>query len=387
LSAWGFDTSGDQGYIGVDVRTSSGALQRLDATVTEASYTWKTVSFTTPSDLESVLVWSWKNAGPGYLYVDDYAVVEHTVQPDGGTGSDSSSQGAGTKDAAPPADSGAPLLTNPQNPVSYGADSSGTSDATSAFQAAIGHGDLHIPAGTFLINGTVAVPSNRTIVCDTGAVLKETLVTSTGSAVFQWNGTTGGHLWGCTFRGPNAGINGKPTFTGGMEWNFFVLVDTINGSGGGVTVQNNVFDGASANSAVQLYGNDATGPVTGCTIDNNEFKHCGYYGVAVVSGTNNHVGSNTLIDCSLGSEADDLGQKNTGNVYENNSLTFVYGNGWLQFLLTGGAAPSGFNYSGNIVRNNSVQGPGSRIYELQPSPGTPAQYSGNTCTNGCSVVH
>src|SRR6266851_5770208 len=62
-------------------------------------------------------------------------------------------------------------LNNPQNPISYGADASGTNDSTSSFQNAINAGDLDIQAGVYKILSSVSVPDRRNIRCEAGAAI------------------------------------------------------------------------------------------------------------------------------------------------------------------------------------------------------------------------
>ncbi len=279
-----------------------------------------------------------------------------------------------------------PSLVSPHSPVSYGADSSGTSDATSAFQSAINAGDLDIPAGTFLINGSVQVPDNRNIRCEAGAILKETSLTS-NAKMFQWNGKINGSLFNCSFRGPNYNASGRPKFDTSFsnQYQFFVQLNTVNGRGGSTTIVGNDFNGNYGNSAIMLYGNDTSGPVNNNTICGNAFEHCGYYGPLIDSGSHNTISNNKLSDCSGFVEGDDSGQINSNNLFTNNHLTFTYGNGYTVWsALTGGSAGC-LNYSANLVQNNIVDGPYPSVILQTVSCGSPAQYSGNTCTGGCTV--
>ncbi|WP_244144711.1 glycoside hydrolase family 55 protein, partial [Paraburkholderia hospita] len=67
-----------------------------------------------------------------------------------------------------------PALVNPVNPITYGAKCNGSTDDTAAFQKAINAGDVLVPAGTCVINGTLNVRvSNRHIQCQ-GTILKRT---------------------------------------------------------------------------------------------------------------------------------------------------------------------------------------------------------------------
>src|SRR2546425_270900 len=71
------------------------------------------------------------------------------------------------------------------SPQAFGARGNGVADDTAAFQAAIRAGDIAIGPGTYLINGTVSVPSSRTITCQSGAVLYTSQKNSNNTAIFR----------------------------------------------------------------------------------------------------------------------------------------------------------------------------------------------------------
>jgi hypothetical protein len=96
-----------------------------------------------------------------------------------------------------------PPLTNPQNPISYGADPSGSSDSSGAFSNAANAGDIDVPAGNFLINGDVDLGA-RNMRCESGAILKQTVLAR--GTMFQINGT--GSVFNCDFRGQYYNVNG-----------------------------------------------------------------------------------------------------------------------------------------------------------------------------------
>lgn len=287
-------------------------------------------------------------------------------------------------------------LNNPQNPVAYGADATGTNDSTSAFQNAINAGDLDVHAGVYKILGTVTVPDARNIRCESGAALANQ-TSSSSWTMFQFNGNTSGSFFDCQFRGPNYNINAKP----GSQQNFeeFIFIQSIgnNGTTGNILISGNDFDGAGGFvGSIGIYANDSNQPPPhNVRIAYNTFEHCGYYAVQLTSGENNLIDHNILNDCSGFVEADDTGQQNTDNVIDSNHLTFTYGIG-MNYPgcnpgcgfdgLTGGANASGgyFNYSGNMVSNNIVDGthPSSILID---GNNTPAQYNNNTCTGGCQM--
>jgi hypothetical protein len=143
-----------------------------------------------------------------------------------------------------------------------------------------------------------------------------------------------------------------------------------------------------------IYGSDINQPgPQNNLVTYNSFEHCGLYALQLTSGMNNTVSHNTLNDCSGFVEGDDTGQVNTGNVIDSNHLTFTFGIGWSYptggcNCLRGGDTAGGipFDYSGNIVTNNIVDGTyPSTILENAQYGGQPASYSGNICLEGCQL--
>jgi hypothetical protein len=287
-------------------------------------------------------------------------------------------------------------LNNPQNPVSYGADASGASDSTTAFQHAINAGDLDVQAGVYKILGTVHVPDARNIRCEAGAALANQ-TSSSSWTMFKLDGNTSGSIFNCHFRGPNYNINAQP----GNQRNFeqFITIQSVNNNGttGNILISGNDFNGVGGFvGSIVIYANDSNQPPPhNVRIAYNTFQHCGYYAVQLGSGENNLIDHNTLNDCSGFAEADDTAQANTGNVFDSNHLTFTYGIG-MNYPgcnpgcgfngLTGGSNASGgyFNYSGNTVKNNIVDGTHPSTIMINGNC-TPAQYNNNTCTGGCQI--
>jgi hypothetical protein len=286
-----------------------------------------------------------------------------------------------------------PSLNAAQNPLSFGADPGGAQDATAAFQRAINAGDVDVPAGVFRIEHTVNVPSDRNIRCEPGAALEHT--TNGNVNMLNWSGTSRGSVFNCRFRGVNYNIRGKARTSTAFQT--FIFIQTIGGRGGSdLTIANNDFNGIGGFiGAVQLYASDANQPGPRHNlITHNSFEHCGLYAVQLTSGEDNIISYNKLVDCNGFVEADDLGQTNTRNLIDHNTLTFVSGVGhWGPGLhayneMSCGASPAGFDYSGNTCSNNVVTG-SSHIpaYIIQSvSGGSPAKYINNTCLTGCDVM-
>lgn len=290
-----------------------------------------------------------------------------------------------------------PTLVNVQNPVSYGADSTGSSDSTSAFASAISAGDVLVPAGTFKITGHLYFPSNRHMQCTLthgtyGTIESFLKNTSQTTTMIDMDSTNNSSIFYCGFVGPNANISA--TSTASLNNSFFVRVSGPNGNNNQLV--GNDFNGIGGFvGAVFIGAADSQQPPPNATlIEWNTAEHCGYYFLQEASSTNSTVSNNTLNDCSGAIEAADTGQAITGNVVSNNTWTFTYGVGCRASILSGcqgfdgltcGAAAE-VNYSGNTCSNNTVNGShGSTICESSPCANTsnPAVYTGNTCTGGC----
>jgi hypothetical protein len=280
-----------------------------------------------------------------------------------------------------------PQLSHSVSPLSYGAKGDGAADDTAAFQAAVNADDVLIPPGTYKISGQVFVPSNRNIQCQSlTTVLLNPQTHSGGNAIFVIAGSQNWSISNCTLQGTNTST--PPGYDKVNEWNFLVEVDAEVGSPNGKgLVTGNVFKNSWANAALSVYGNDFTGPYSDITVIGNEFYNCGHYGVSLISAVNSHISYNKAVDCSMGSEADDKGQRNAGNVWDHNYLGKVNGSGWSQqagaspFLTCGTAA--GFDYSGNRCEYNTIDG--AWLYQSTSSLSYQGLYIENQCINGCSI--
>ena len=303
-----------------------------------------------------------------------------------------------------------PTLVNPQNPRNYGADPTGTNDSTTAFQNALNAGDVLVPAGHFLITGHLYFPTNRHMQCTlsngTSGTAQSFLVNTamTGYQMIDMDVTTGSSIFYCGFRGPNADIASRPAVNTNAP--FFVR---ISGGAAGSTSNNqlvgNDFNGIQGVvAAVVVYAPAGDSAPSGTVISWNTFEHCGYYAVQVAAaqGTTT-ISHNTLNDCSgfVEGNVTSPATPNTGVVIDSNHLTFTYGIGatepncasLLGFCgfdgLTGGCSASGsaFNYSGNTVSNNIVDGTyHSTILEAAVGGSqNDAAYTNNSCTGACVV--
>ncbi|WP_325324693.1 hypothetical protein [Trinickia sp.] len=290
-----------------------------------------------------------------------------------------------------------PALVNPVSPKSYGAKCDGVTDDTNAFQSAVNAGDVLVPAGTCVINGTIWITtSNKHVQCQ-GTTLKRT----TGDAYNMWaigstsynNGVNydNDSIVGCNFIGANTAA---PTFTLGTR-QFDIPVETY-GRVNNFFLAGNSFKQFFGQSMFQTYS--PTNGGSGDYIAYNTFASCGYYGPVFDAHTNGYIGHNQLVDCAIGVENDNTTQATGGNIIEYNTIGVLYGYGAPDMsagaMLTGGVTQN-VNYSTNIVRNNTISGTSNGLgaHGVQPSRliiGTswgnvphPAQYQNNTCGTGC----
>jgi chitodextrinase len=289
-----------------------------------------------------------------------------------------------------------PTLVNPVSPLSYGAICDGVTDDGAAFQSAMNASDVLVPAGlTCVINSTVTVSvSNRHLECGAGTVLKQTNLNTQKLFYFTANNgvrLTGDSVVNCSFIGTNTIPPQADWVTLNKHYN--IPVET-NNAVDHFFLAGNTFDRFWGQAMFQTYGVVDGG--TGDVVEYNSFKNCAGYGVALVAHTNGYIGHNTAVDCTMGVENDNATQNTGGNILEFNTLTCVngYGGGGASCTMITGGCAGGANYTGNIVRNNSVSGVSSGLGPngvlpsmiiIGASGGMPAQYSNNSCTGGCVI--
>ena len=288
-----------------------------------------------------------------------------------------------------------PALVNPQNPVTYGADATGVSDSASAFQSAINAGDLDVPAGDYLINTQVTVPSNRNIRCEAGSDLRYTS-TANNFYMLLWDGTMNGSVFNCHFRGPNYNLTTGKSFLS-VNQKFLQFWSTSGSTGGGTVVASNDFNGVGGFvGAIHIYSTGSQPAPSNLLITYNSFEDCGHYAVQLTAGVNNTISHNTLYDCNGMVESDNTSQQMSGNLVDSNHSTYVYGTGYAQAnsqnyyfnYFTCGESCSGgsCNFNGNTCSNNIVDGAEtSGLRVTAAGSGNNAVYVNNTCTGGCGV--
>jgi hypothetical protein len=284
----------------------------------------------------------------------------------------------------------------------------GVQDETAAIQAAINAGDVDVLAGVYQVNGTLSVPSNRNILCETksnpqsGTVAFQHLAATSGYHMFSLNGTNNASFYGCQFREVGYNTSGAPNcsnYLGGTIW-------LEPGSNNKIDV--NDFNGVNGyNGAVALEQVSASQTNANNRISYNSFEHCGLRGVEIADGINNSINHNTSLDCGEGLEEwnSPPSQHMTGNVFDHETVKFVHGvgagqgcpagdnSGWYNNITGGASCHPGaggstcpYDYSGNTVQNSSCTSSGPQAFIAEHySQSKPAHYSGNTTSGSCSV--
>jgi hypothetical protein len=288
-----------------------------------------------------------------------------------------------------------PNLINPQDPVVYGADKTGSADSTAPFQRAANRGDLFVSrAGSYLINGSVIPPAGRRVECAAGVTLKTTLHNNIDSGILTLrnNNVT---VCGCDFQGNNTARVGGAKAMDANQGNF--LIQAIDSSE--VMIEGNTFENTWANSAIQ-FNTASTGPgVTNSIIQFNTFSGNPYYGPEIDSGAKDTIQNNLSTDSPIGVENDGCSTEPIGHItITNNMVRVVHGdcriagvNGCDEgVFITGGDYPPGCDYSSNSVTNNYCTGGATQIAHINnTSPGgggTAASYSGNILGPSCSCT-
>jgi hypothetical protein len=272
-----------------------------------------------------------------------------------------------------------PSCTSCVSPLSYGAKGDGKTDDTAAFNTALTHGDLLIPpapGGRYLINGQIMPASEQVIECSQpGVTLYTTLHSGLDTGIVTLQETTGVKILGCTFEGTNT-----TPILDGNQGNYGIRSVAATAS----VIEGNTFSNFFGNSCIHLSQNMSGAPSSDNVIEYNSFGVTGLYGVADIVAQGNVIRFNTFYCSSIGNEANSTSDINTNNLIDSNSVTGSSStcNGYKDVFLSGGVYPSGFNYGGNTVSNNIVS---VVPIEENGSGVTPAQYTNNTCTNGCAV--
>ena len=295
-----------------------------------------------------------------------------------------------------------PSLTNPQDPVSYGADPTGVNDSTAAIKSAMAVGDVLFKTpgsyfiNTFTSNHGIILPAGRVVKCRAGVTIFETANNVFGDwGIFETvNG--GNTIVGCTIRGGNTAAGAQAQSN--QEGQFLVLVNGAN-----VTVEGNTLDSTWGNSAVQTNSDFIGVAPANFVIQYNTFTHNPNYGPNVTDANGGIVQNNLIQDSSVGVENESCTNSPphfTHNVtVKNNEITVSVGNCGVvgppcsgPMNLTGGTAPPTCDYTTNVVSGNYCTGKNGvqNVLITNTASGTSATYTGDilgphcTCDSGSS---
>ena len=294
-----------------------------------------------------------------------------------------------------------PTLTNPHDPINYGADNTGVNDSTAAINSAFSAGgDVQFAtAGTYLValssGHGIVPPPNRILECAPGVAVtlierSENCGNDCGILALQNGGNT---AVGCDFQGGNS--TAGPQRIGTNQGQFLIFISSNNN-----TVEGNTFENTWGNSAVQV-NSDYTGILpANFMIQYNTFSHNAYYGPEVDLATSGAIQNNLQTDGAMGPEND--GCNNFRSYVHNvtiqyNELVTSVGDCAVagtegcnsDAFITGGSYPPGCSYSTVTVSCNYCQGNAIQPAQMQnASPGgtggAPAVYSNNLLGAQCS---
>lgn len=289
-----------------------------------------------------------------------------------------------------------PALNNPQNPVTYGADKTGSNDSTAAINAALAAGDAYFSTpGTYLVSLSsghgIVPPAQRTIECAPGVTLIEHAEYSNGGGdvgILSLE-NSGNTVVGCNFQGGNSASG--PVGIGTNQGQFLIILSSNNN-----TVEGNTFQNTWGNTAVQV-NSDYTGmSPANFLIQYNTFSHNAYYGPEVDVASSGTIQNNLQIDGGMGPEDDSCSTTNSVNnvVIRNNEVKVSVGDCYTAgqsacddtAFVTGGSYPPGCNYSSVTVENNYCQGGGAQAAEIENGGSgiTAGSYSNDLLGPGCS---
>jgi hypothetical protein len=287
-----------------------------------------------------------------------------------------------------------PALNNPQNPVSYGADSSGYNDSTAAINAALANGDAYFSTpGTYLVSLSsghgIKPPAGRTIECAPGVTLIQNAQYASndvGILSLEYGGNT---VVGCNFQGASSASGAFPISSQGL---FLIIVASSND-----TIEGNTFQNGLGNSAIQVNKDYSNIVPANFMIQYNTFSHNAYYGPTVATATSGTMQNNLQIDGALGVEDNFCGSSYpVGNVLiRNNELTTSVGDCYVagqngcdgDAFISGGNYPPGCNYSTVTVNYNYCQGNATQAAAISNnfagSGVSPASYGGDILGPSC----
>lgn len=185
--------------------------------------------------------------------------------------------------------------------IDYGAKNDGSANATYAFNNAInavnakGGGNVIVPAGSYLINSTIYLKSNVSLVLSDNAVLKTTVKTSM-SMIQIGNGVNKASVIGGVLEGPNAGWSENYN-TGITLWESPTNI-TIKD----VEIRYFMCDGMYIGCATT-----SSNAPNGVLIEDCYIHHCGRNGISIISQRNITYRNNEIAYIGLNNTATSTG--------------------------------------------------------------------------------
>jgi len=240
------------------------------------------------------------------------------------------------------------------------------SDNSPALQTALNAGlrNIYIPAGSYLFNSPVSIPSNTTITCAPGAEIVHARNDRYGgpglayNLGWYWFDTTNDKVSACTFVGTNTYGHVIACLPDDNHMLFIANASNI-------TISNNTIIGQwpDASPEISTFSDSYAAP-TNIVITNNTFYIGSAYGPSIITGSNNTLSNNWMIDGCYDNEPNDSSEANAdfSNSFSNSTCvsTGTHNGTWSVIFSTGGwgACPaSGICNNGQTVKNIQVQGP------------------------------
>lgn len=227
-----------------------------------------------------------------------------------------------------------------------------------------GYNNIYIPAGSYLFDSPVSIPSNTTITCARGAQIVDARNDNYAGPVLSnnlgwyWFDTTSDSVSGCTFVGTNTYghiISGLP------DDNHMLFIANASN----VRIHGNAIIAQWPDSSPEVNTfSDVYPPSSNVLVSNNTFYIGSAYGPAIITGTDIVFSNNWMIDACYDNEPDNTSEADTD--YDNSFLsstcvsTGKHNGSWNVVFSNGGTGfcpLSGICNTGQTVQNIRIQGP------------------------------
>jgi len=284
------------------------------------------------------------------------------------------------------------------NVLDFGADSTGATSATSAFQLAVANGGVvYIPSGTYKLDSKLTLSTNNTTLwLAANVTLNLSGVTATQSPFGNQIHITANNC-AVIGSGPSSLLqmaSGSPANAIGLNQGNLLTIQNLTIDGDKTTVT--PFEDDTFGSAISIVCTNAGGATTDAraTIDNVYMKNFFHYGVNIYGEQANGI---KIVNCNIESmgvnaQAFSVGGGIVSTVSPSDiiiSNNVIKNCKWSAiFVSSGGANSSNYVITGNAIHQNGYSGSGSGIHFAQE-----AQYgcvvgkglsnvvvSGNICT-------